>query len=171
VLPEVAHERIASLRGRGVRVHVWLLASHGSAFHWAGHTGGHSPRSEQPPHARVPPWVLLQRGASVFAHCHWLSTHGLPKPVPVVRPYISPSVRQSCSRQPLGAEQRKSELVLLDNDNPPAIQLEVRRACEEIPRRCRVVLVEKRSREDVLSLLLEAKVVVDWCPVGHASWC
>lgn len=171
VVPEVKQCARLGLVSRGVRVLVWLLASHAPLLRWT--DGGHvfsAPRND-PPGARLAPAELQEQGCAVLSHSHWLSRHGLPSgaaPLPVVRPYVTASTRAFCSGNGhVGgglAGAFKRELVLVDDDTPPQIVREVQRACHGL--RCEVSVVRGKSATEVRQLLSRAKVVVDWCMVG-----
>ena len=55
-------------------------------------------------------------------------------------------------------------LVLVDNDAKGAVRYHVSKACNQS--RCEAIVVNRKSRGEVLRLLARASVVVDWCMVG-----
>lgn len=150
---------------RGVRMAIWLLSSQGldaSTAH-------------------------LQQGCTVLAHTHFLARQVEqraaaaalpPRVVPLLRPFISPSVTALCRAQhhreirgATRAERQQRQLVLVDSDSASPTIIEVlREACEsargDAAPRCTVKHVNGLSRSTVRELITRAIAVVDWCMVG-----
>jgi len=185
VVPEVAGCDSA-LVARGVRVVVWLLASHSEAFTWNESTppgtDRHRLRDEhslgaltqisvsrgEPPGARHPPMSYAEKGCSLVAHNHWLRTFTIQGPaLPLVRPYIRPTVVQYCVARSneAGFLSKKRPLVVVDNDTPLVVVSHIQQACRTKDV-CQVVVIRGMNRSTVLEHLSNAKIVVDWCFVG-----
>lgn len=55
-------------------------------------------------------------------------------------------------------------LILIDNDTPGNVVDKVKEICDVIL--CKTIFVSGFSRDDLVSLYLQAKVVLDWCMRG-----
>lgn len=114
------------------------------------------------------PERIIDGGCGLITHSWFLSWSNMwRKPLPrqlVVRPYISPSTTRFCREQRTAATATRRDLVLVDNDTPTQVADEVKRICAIIG--CRSMVLRGVSRKNVQALLLQAKVIVDWCMVG-----
>ena len=176
VIPEISHwgtvaaECDPSLVARGVHVVVYFLS-----------TRALSKTSS-----------YIRDGCHIIAHTHYLAQVAVARlpsqqhqqqqqaMVPVIRPYISPSLVSHCRRAYFDRTAKPtavsaiSQLVLVDSDAAGAEFIsQLEQACRGTASQsrptasvCDIRVVSRLPRSNVTALLSRARVVFDWCLVG-----